>query len=445
MTALLCEAPPPVSTLLRGGRVLNPASGLDAVCDVLLRDGEIAAIGPDLSCEGVETVIELAPRHWVTPGLVDIHVHFRDPGRPDKETTASGAAAAIAGGFTTVCIMPNTTPTLDDLPTLAYVNQAARAVPITIHPVPAATKGLAGEAITEMRSLYEQGAVGFTDDGRCIMNANVMRLALSYSQMLNVPIMCHAEDYSLVGGGCMNEGYFSTLLGVKGHPNTAESVIVARDIELARQTGGHLHICHLSTREAVALVRQAKREGLRVTAEATPHHLTLTDAALQGYDPDFKMCPPLRAEEDRQALIAGLLDGTIDAIATDHAPHTPDEKALSLDEAPNGVVGLETAVGVLLTHLVKTGIAPPLRLIELMTLAPARLLNLSAGDLRVGARADVAVIDSDARWRVDPAAFKSRSRNSCFKGMALEGRPMMTFAAGRCLMDARPVMSAAAC
>lgn len=425
-----------MKTLLKGGRVINPAEHFDQVADVLIENGQIAAIGSRAAtATGIDKTIELTPEHWVTPGLVDIHVHFRDPGRPDKETTETGAAAAIVGGFTTVCLMPNTDPVIDDLPTLAYVNQEARKTPIHIHAVPAATKELKGEEITEMRSLYTDGAVGFTDDGKCIMDGNVMRLALEYSKMLNVPIMCHAEDYNLAGNGCMNEGYYSTRLGLPGSPNTAESVIVARDIELARQTGGHLHICHISTKEAVELVRKAKAEGVRVTAEVTPHHLTLTDASVASYDPDFKMCPPLRTEEDRQAMIQGLLDGTIDAIASDHAPHTEDEKAFTFDQAPNGVIGLETTVGVLLTHLVHTGIIEPSLLIQRLTVGPAGVVHLPVGNIAVGQPADIAVIDTRREWIVDPTQFKSRSRNTCFKGMKLKGKTVMTFASGQCLMD----------
>ncbi len=433
--------------LLKGGRVLNPSTHLDDICDVLMDGETIVAIEKDIPAEKADDVIELTPKHWVTPGLIDIHVHFRDPGRSDKETTLTGAESAIEGGFTTVCIMPNTDPVIDSMPTLEYVLQAAKKVPIDIHPVPAATRGIEGKTITSMMGMVAKGAVAFTDDGHCIMNAKVMRLALEYSKMLNVPIMQHAEDYNLSGHGSMNEGPYSTKLGLSGHPNVAESTIVARDIELVRQTGGRLHVCHISTKEAVNLVRQAKTEGLNVTAEVTPHHISLTDAALEGYDPDFKMCPPLRSEIDRQAMIEGLKDGTIDVIATDHAPHTPEEKALALDEAPNGVVGLETAVGVALTHLVEPGLMTPLEVIQTLTLGPAKIMNLSAGRLEVGQRADVTVIDPELAWVVNPSQFKSKSRNSCFKGMTLKGKAVMTFFAGECLMDhlreaLKPVSSA---
>lgn len=423
-----------MKTLLKGGRVINPATGTDEVLDVLIRDDIIEAIEPNISASRADQIVELTPGHWVTPGLVDIHVHFRDPGRPDKETTATGASAAIAGGFTSVCIMPNTIPTLDDLPTLKYVNHAAQQTKIHIHPVAAATKGLEGETLTEMGSLHQNGAVAFTDDGYCLMNANLMRLALEYATMFGVPVVCHAEDMNLSAGGCMNEGYYSTLLGLKGVPNVAESTIVSRDIELARLTGGHVHFAHVSTKESVDLIRRAKKEGVQVTGETTPHYLVLTDEAVQGYNPNFKMNPPLPSEEDRQALIQAVIDGTIEAIATDHAPHTPDEKALEFDKAPNGVIGLETSLGVMLTHFVHTGLLKPIDLIHRMSTGPAQLLNLPAGVLAPGSRADITVIDPNLKWVVDPATFKSKSRNTPFKGMKLKGKATMVFAEGECLL-----------
>jgi dihydroorotase len=428
-----------MKTLLKNGRVLNPANQTDAVQDVLIDNGVIIAIGQDLSVDGVEKVIELSSGEWVTPGLIDIHVHFRDPGRPDKETTASGAAAAIAGGFTSVCIMPNTSPTLDNLQTLQYVNEVAkRSTKIRVFPVCAATKNLAGEELTPMGGLYNNGAVAFTDDGHCLMNANMMRLALEYVRMFDAPFICHAEDSHLSKNGAMNEGYYSTLLGLPGFPNIAESVIVGRDIELAKMTGGHVHFAHMSTAESIALIRRAKQDGVRVTAETTPHYLTLTDAACCGYDPNFKMNAPLRTDADRLALIEGLKDGTIDAIATDHAPHTPDEKSLEFDKAPNGVIGLETSLGVMLTHFVHTGIITPLQLVQLMSTGPANCLKLpEAGSLVVGHRADITVINPNRDWVVDASTFKSKSRNTCFPGMALKGCATMVFVAGDCLLDAR--------
>lgn len=418
--------------LLKGGRVINPATQTDEILDILIEGETVSAIGKTIPSTGCDQVFELNGKLWVTPGLVDIHVHFRDPGQSAKETTATGSAAAAAGGFTSVCIMPNTSPVLDSLPTLEYINKAAKDhSKIKIYPVAAATKGLEGLELTAMGSLHANGSVAFTDDGHPIEAANMMMLALKYAHMLNVPIVCHAEDRSLAGAGCMNEGFYSTFLGMPGIPNTAESVMVGRDIELARAVGGHVHFAHISTRESVTLIRKAKAEGLRITAETTPHYLALTDAAVQDYDPDYKMNAPLRAEQDRLALIEAIMDGTIDAIATDHAPHTPDEKSLEFDKAPNGVIGLETSLGVMLTHFYHTGKLTPLQLIRLMSTGPALALNLPAGDLSVGKPADITIIDPDYAWTVDPAKFKSKSRNSCFKGQALQGIAQQVFVNGQ--------------
>lgn len=426
---------PETTTLLKGGRVINPATGTDEVMDVLVRGNVIEAVEKNIPESKADNVVALSPDYWVTPGLVDIHVHFRDPGRPDKETTETGAASALAGGFTSVCIMPNTTPTLDSLSVLEYIKQAAKKhSKVNIYAVCAATKDLAGEELTSMGGLYQNGAVAFTDDGHCLMNANIMRMALQYATMFDVPIVCHAEDMDLTADGCMNEGYYSTLLGLRGIPNIAESVIVGRDIELARLTGGHVHFAHVSTKESVDLIRRAKEEGVRVSGETTPHYLVLTDESIQTYDPDFKMNPPLRSEADRLALIEAIKDGTIEAIATDHAPHTPDEKSLEFDKAPNGVVGLETSLAVMLTHFVHTGVIKPLALIQLMSTGPARLMKLPAGVLEPGAIADITVIDPNEDWVVDPAAFKSKSRNTPFKGMPLKGKPKMVYSAGECVL-----------
>lgn len=420
--------------LLKGGRVLNPAKGQDEVADVLIQGPLVREIGPNIPESKAQKVVQLNPDIWVTPGLVDIHVHFRDPGRADKETTESGAHAALAGGFTTVCIMPNTSPTLDDLPTLEYVNQAAQRVgKINIHPVCAITKGLTGEELTEMGCLFEKGAVGFTDDGHCLMNANLMRLALQYAKMFDVPIVSHAEDTDLSGHGSMNEGYYSTLLGLRGAPNVAESVIVGRDIELARATGGRVHIAHVSTAESVDLIRKAKAEGVNVTGETAPHYLVFTDADLQSYDPDFKMCPPLRAKKDQESLIEAVLDGTLEAIATDHAPHTQDEKSLEFDKTPNGVIGLETSLAVMLTHFVHTGKMSPLTLIDRMATGPSRLMKLPAGTLEPGRRADITLIDPNESWLVEPTKFASKSRNCPFKGMTLKGRAKQVYFGGQCV------------
>jgi dihydroorotase len=420
-----------MKTLLKGGRVINPATKLDAVMDVLIEDDQIAAIENNISASGVDEVIELNESQWVVPGLVDVHVHFRDPGSPDKETTETGAAAAVAGGFTTVCIMPNTSPVIDSTPMIQYVMNAAKSTGIQIHPIAAVTRGLEGQEMTSIGTLVQNGAVGFSDDGRPVSSANMMRKALEYSKMYDVPIVCHAEDDSLCCGGVMHEGYYSTLLGLPGIPSVCESVMVARDIELARYTGGKVHFAHISSKESVDLIRKAKAEGVTVTAETTPHYLALTDASCQGYDPDFKMNGPLRSENDRQALLSAIQDGTIDVIATDHAPHTPDEKSMAFDCAPNGVIGLETSLGVMLTHCYHTGLLQPTEVVNLMSTRPAEIFKLKdAGSLAVGQRADITVIDPDQEWVVDPMRFKSKSRNTPFKGQTLKGKPVLVFANG---------------
>lgn len=428
-----------MKTLLKGGRVIDPATQTDAVMDVLIEDERIKAVDLSIPISDADVVITLSDKVWVTPGLVDIHVHFRDPGQLHKETTASGAASALAGGFTSVCIMPNTSPVIDDLPTLHYVNNAAKETDVNIYVVAAATKELKCNELTEMGSLKEHGVVGFTDDGLPIHNSKMMRLALEYAAMLDVPIFCHEEDLELSDGGCMNEGYYSTLLGLPGVPNTSESVMVARDLELARSTGGHVHLTHISTKECVALIRQAKAEGIKVTSDTTPHHLALTDAVIQDYDADFKMNPPLRAEADQQALINGIMDGTIDAIATDHAPHSLDEKTQAFDQAPNGVVGLETALGVILTNFFHTGKLTPTQIIQLMSTGPAKVMKLPAGQLAPGEAADITVIDPESEWVVDPSLFKSKSRNSPFKGMTLKGKAIRVFSAGKSVVPASTV------
>jgi len=424
----------PSRTLLKGGRVINPATHTDEVLDILIEQGQITAIEKNIDESRADEVVRLSPEYWVTPGLVDVHVHFRDPGSPDKENTQSGASAAVAGGFTTVCVMPNTSPVIDSTPMVQYVMNAEKSTGIQIFPIAAVTRGLEGQEMTAIGTLLENGAVGFSDDGRPISSANMMRKALEYSKMFDVPIVCHAEDCSLFGHGVMHEGYYSTLLGLPGIPSVAESVIVARDIELVRFTGGKVHFAHISSKESVALIRKAKAEGLPITAETTPHYLSLTDACCQGYDPNFKMNGPLRADSDQAALIEAVIDGTIDVIATDHAPHTPEEKSLAFDCAPNGVIGLETSLGVMLTHFYHTHRLTPMDIIRMMASRPAEIFKLKqSGNLAVGQRADITVIDPELSWMVDPTQFKSKSRNTPFKGQTLKGKTIMTFANGLCL------------
>lgn len=429
--------------LLKGGRVINPATQTDDILDVLIEDGVIAAIEKNIPAAQANEVISLSGDYWVVPGLVDVHVHFRDPGSPDKETTETGAAAAVTGGFTTVCVMPNTSPVIDSTPMIQYLMNAAKPTGIQIFPVAAVTRGLEGEEMTSIGTLVQQGAVAFSDDGKPVSSANMMRKALEYAKMWDVPIVCHAEDCSLCGNGVMHEGYYSTALGLPGIPSVAESVMVARDIELARFTGGRVHFAHISSKESVDLIRKGKQEGVNITAETTPHYLALTDACCQGYDPDFKMNGPLRAEADRQSLIAAIQDGTIDVIATDHAPHTPDEKSLAFDEAPNGVVGLETSLGVMLTHFHHTGLLQPTEIVKLMASRPAEIFKLPAGDLSVGKRADITVVDPNREWTVDPRAFKSKSRNTPFKGHTLKGKAVLTIAAGQVLFEEESGIKAA--
>lgn len=423
--------------LLKGGRVIDPSQNIDAVMDVLIENDTIVAIEKSISTDGVDEVHQLSPEFWVTPGLIDIHVHLRDPGRLDKESIQSGTESAIAGGFTAVACMPNTQPVLDNLTTLEYVNTTAqRTARIPVFPIAAATKNIAGEEMTEMAELKAHGAVAFSDDGHCVMDGRIMRLILEYCNMLDMPFVCHAEDTHLSGKGCMHEGYYSTLLGLPGIPSVAESVIVGRDIQLARLTGGRVHFAHISAKESLDLIREAKAEGLPITAETAPHYLAFTDAAIEAYDPDFKMNPPLRAEDDQQALIEALKDGTIDCIATDHAPHTPDDKGQAFDECPNGVIGLETALAAVLTHLYHPGHLSPLQVIDRMSTGPARCMSLPGGTLKPGSLADVTVIHPDLKWTVDPKAFKSKSRNTPFKGQTLQGKAVKVFSKGReLLMD----------
>lgn len=430
--------------LLKGGRVIDPSQNMDEVRDILIENDIIIAVEKDIPVDGIDEVHQLSPEHWVTPGLIDIHVHLRDPGRLDKETIQSGTEAAIAGGFTAVACMPNTQPTIDNLSTLEYVNTTAqRTARIPVYPVAAATKNIAGEEMTEMAELKAHGAVAFTDDGHCLMDSRLMRLVLQYAAMLNVPFICHAEDMNLAANGCMNEGYYATLLGLPGIPNLAESVIVSRDIQLARLTGAHVHFAHVSTRESVELIREAKREGLRITGETAPHYIAFTDAALVDYDADFKMNPPLRSEADQQSLIEGLIDGTLDAIATDHAPHTPDEKANPFDQCPNGVIGLETSLAAVLTYLYHPGKLTALQVINRMSTGPARCLNLPGGTLKPGSRADITVIRPDLKWTVAPASFKSKSRNTPFKGLTLQGKAIKVFSQGReLILDASEPVAA---
>jgi dihydroorotase len=415
--------------LIRGGRVLDPASGRDELADVLCVDGRIEAVGPDLDSRGAEILD--ASGQWVAPGFVDLHTHLREPGQEYKEDIASGGRSAVAGGFTTIACMANTDPVNDDPATTDFILDRARQdSPARVYPVAAATKRLEGKIMTEMSALLDAGAVAFSDDGRTIMDSGVMRRVLEYSRLVDVPIIVHCEDRTLVGDGVVNEGAVATKLGLPGNPAIAEEVHVSRDIALAELTGARLHVAHVSTAGGVKEVRRAKERGLSITAEVTPHHLTLTDEAVLGYDTATKVAPPLRSAEHVAACRAGLVDGTIDAIATDHAPHAPHEKDQEFTEAPHGMLGFETAVAVTL-DLVRKRELSPLEWVRRLSLNPARILRRPGGELTPGVPADVVLLDPEKRWLYDPAKGHSKSRNSPWAGQELTGRVNATLVDGK--------------
>ncbi len=418
--------------LIRNGRVIDPASGTDLQQDLLVEDGLIARSGPRL--EGTVAGAEVldAGGKVVCPGLIDMHVHLREPGYEYKETVETGTRAAAAGGFAAVCCMANTEPANDTRAVTDYILAQARAAgAVRVYPIGAVTRGLGGKELAELAELAEAGCVAFSDDGRPVMNAELYRRAMEYTLPFGCPVISHAEDTNLSHGGCMNEGAVSTELGFRGIPAAAEDTMVARDLLLAELTGAHLHIAHLSTAGAVRLVREAKARGARVTAEVAPHHLVLTDEAVRGYDPNTKMSPPLRTRRDVDALVEGLVDGTIDCVATDHAPHAQSEKEGEYDGAANGVVGLETAVPVLLDRLVRPGRLDLGTLIARMSIGPARLLSLPGGTLAPGAPADITILDLDRELTLDPATFRSKGRNTPFGGWRVRGAPVATIVGGR--------------
>jgi dihydroorotase len=426
----------PRPILLKGGRVIDPSQGIDDVRDVLLVEGAVAGVAREISPpEGTE--ILPVDGLVVCPGLVDVHVHLREPGGEHKETIATGARAAAAGGFTAVCAMPNTDPPIDDPAAVGFVfAEGVRAGAARVFPVGAISVGLKGERLTEVGEMVDAGAVAITDDGRPVSDAGLMRLALEYAQTFGIPVATHSEELSLSRGGSMNEGLVSSRLGLTGIPCIAEEAMIARDLLLAEYTGGRLHIQHVSTRRGVAMIREAKARGVAVTAEATPHHFTLTEEAVDGYRTNAKMNPPLRTAADVEAVREGIADGTLDTIATDHAPHHYDEKEQAFDDAPFGIVGLETALGLAITELVDRGVISLPQLVERMSCAPARAFRLPGGTLRIGSPADVTVFDPSAEWVVDPARFLSKSRNTPFGGWRLRGLPRYTLVGGRIVWSA---------
>jgi dihydroorotase len=417
------------SIVIRGGRVVDPSQALDRKLDIRLAEGRVAEMGEALE-QGDAEVID-ASGLVVCPGLIDLHVHLREPGGEHKETIASGAASAAAGGFTTVVAMPNTDPPIDNPAAVGFVLAAGRRCGLTrILPSGAITVGQKGEQLAEIGEMVAAGAVTVTDDGRPVSRSGVMRLALEYAQAFDIPVSVHAEDLELSRGGVMNEGIISSKLGLTGIPNAAEDAMISRDLILAELTGGRLHIQHVSTRRGVEMIREARSRGVRVSAEATPHHFALTDAAVEHYRTDAKMNPPLRSETDRDAVRAGVRDGTLDVIATDHAPHHYDEKEQAFDDAPFGIVGLETALGVTLTELVDTRLVDLPTMIERMSCTPARAFGLPGGTLTAGSVADVTVFHPDEEWVVRPELFLSLSRNTPFTGRRLRGRPAITIVDG---------------
>jgi dihydroorotase len=423
--------------LLRGGRIIDPASGTDTVGDTLLSDGRVVAAGTGFGTPDDADVIDAAGL-VVCPGLIDLHVHLREPGQEHKETIRSGARAAAAGGFTAVCAMPNTDPPIDDPAAVGYVlAEGIRAGFARVYPTGAVSLGQKGERLTEIGEMITAGAVAITDDGRPVATAGLMRLALEYARTFGIPVASHCEDVTLSRGGSMNEGVTSTRLGLTGIPNAAEDIGIARDLLLAELTGGRLHIQHVSTRAGVQMIRQARERGVAITAEATPHHFTLTDEAVAAYRTDAKVNPPLRTPADRAAVIEGVRDGTLDVIATDHAPHHYDEKEQAFEDAPFGLVGLETALAVSITELVDRNVIDLSTLVLRMSAAPARAFNLPGGTLQAGAPADVTVFDPAAEWTVDPRAFLSKSRNTPFAGSRLRGRNVLTIVGGRIVHDGR--------
>ncbi len=426
-----------MSLLIKGGRLVDPTQELDGELDLLIEEGVVARIGPDLEPGEVEATggeVRDATGLVVTPGWIDMHIHLREPGEEYKETVATGTAAAAAGGFTAVACMANTVPVNDNRSVTEHIlGEAERAGYARVHPIGAVSKGQQGEELAEIAEMVSAGVVAVSDDGLPVANSALMRRALEYAQHFDIPVIQHAQDLELSAGGVMHEGEWSTRLGLPGWPGAAEDIVVARDVLLTEDSGGRYHVAHLSTARALDLVRQAKARGLRVTCEVTPHHLLLTDrlVADSGFSPDVKMNPPLRSEDDREALIAGLIDGTVDAIASDHAPHHRDEKDVEFSLAPFGIIGLETNLALCYDRLVRPGLITLSRLVELFSTGPARLLGVPGGSLAPGSVADVTLFDPEAKITVAAESFRSKSRNTPFEGWTLRGQPVGTIVGGR--------------
>ncbi len=417
--------------LLKGGRLLDPSTRTDAIGDILLRDGKIESVGGNLSAPEGATVVDCTGK-VVSPGFIDVHCHLREPGREDVETIATGARAAAAGGFTAVCAMPNTDPVTDNQAAIGFVLKQGRAAGAArVYPIGAISIGEKGEQLAEFGEMVGAGAVAVSDDGKPVVSAQLMRTALEYARAFGIPVADHCEEPTLAAGGDMNEGLVSARLGLKGIPSEAEEIMAIRDILIARRTGGHVHLCHMSTRGSVELIRWGKDRGINVTAEVCPHHISLTEDEVLGYDTNAKMNPPLRTLDDVEALREAVKDGTIDVIATDHAPHHNDEKEREFSLAPNGIIGLETALAVNITWLVAAGVISLETLIDKMACAPAKLFHLDGGTFRKGALGDVTVFDPTATWKVDAANFLTKGRNTPYQGRTLTGLVKCTVVAGR--------------
>ncbi len=419
-----------MTLIIKGGRIIDPANQVDMTGDILIEDGLIKEVSRAIEINNAEVLN--AEGMIVCPGFIDMHVHLREPGLEYKETIASGVRAAAVGGFTTICCMPNTDPVCDNRAVAAFiVDTARRQGLVNVHPIGCITKGQKGQEITEMAALVDAGCVGISDDGKSVMNAEVMRRALEYALMFDLPVISHSEDMNLSEGGQMHEGYYSTLYGLKGIPAAAEEIMVARDIMLSSMTGSRLHIAHISTRGSLELIRAAKESGLRVSCEVTPHHLTLTDQELGTYDADYKVNPPLRSQEHVKALIAGLGDGTIDCLATDHAPHEIEVKDCEFNLASFGISGLETAVPVVFSYLINSNQVDVSTIVKAWTVGPAKILGLDRGTLTPGKVADVTIIDPGASQEVDPGRFQSKGKNNPYKGRVLKGWPYATLVGGK--------------
>jgi dihydroorotase len=429
--AIIHELGAMLEKLLKGGRVIDPVNGRDEIADLLVGDdGTIKAIGANLTA-GAEAEIIDCVGYVVSPGLIDIHVHLRVPGQEYKEDMTTGTAAAKNGGFTAIACQPNTSPPIDHASIVKDILAQAETADARVYVIGAVSKGLKNEELSEMSELKDAGIVGIGDDAYPVYESGFLRRAMEYCKMLDLPYVAHCEDKDITTDGVMNEGYVSTVLGLKGINRAAENIGTARNIILAETTGCHLHVLHVSTKESVEIIRHAKSLGAPVTAETCPQYFALTDEACYGYNTNAKMSPSLRTKEDQEAIIAGLVDGTLDLIATDHAPHAPHEKEQEFARAPFGMLGLETSLGLVITHLVKPGILTLAQVIEKMSVAPAKIFKIPGGSLSIGKPADITIFDPEAEWTVDVDAFKSKSRNSALHGVTLTGKPIATLVGGR--------------